>query len=98
MPAAGSSSSKPEPVVVTASISLDGVLLECSEPVQELGALAERPWDILILTIHPKLLGKASAGQLLSHSHRFTLVDHAQVGDRLELTYKRSQLGNRQPE
>ncbi len=92
MPAGDSSSSKPEAaaITITARISLDGVLLDCSEEeVSSLSELAGLPFDRLILTLTPCLVGSETPPKSLSQSHRLRLIDHQEVDGGLRLTYQR---------
>ncbi|MFT4639540.1 MAG: hypothetical protein ACI8T1_002865 [Verrucomicrobiales bacterium] len=90
MSAADSSSLRPKGITVTATASLDGVLLDCSEPVSSFSALMDRPFDTLILTLQPRLVGMKSSEPPLEKSHQLTLTHHEHIEDALTLTYLRT--------
>ena len=84
-----SSSSKPDGVCITATTSLDGVLLSCSENVASLTELMGSSFDTLILTLKPVLEGTNSPPPLLEQSVHFTLRSQEPSQDGLRLTYTR---------
>lgn len=89
MSAAASSSLKPNGSCVTATTTLDGILLACSEDVTSLNDLIALPFDKLILTMQPKLLGSDEPPAPLPQSVHFTLLSHEVTSDFIRLTYER---------
>jgi hypothetical protein len=84
-----SSSSKPNGVCINATSSLDGVLLSCSENVASLTELMATPFDTLVLTLQPTLVGENSPPPSLEQSIHFTLLSQEPSEDGLRLTYQR---------
>ena len=83
------SSSKPNGVIVMATTSLDGVLLSCSENVTSLAELMAAPFDTLVLTLQPSLVGTQSSPPSLDQSVPLTLLSQEETEDGLCLTYQR---------
>ena len=83
------SSSKPNDVIVMATTSLDGVLLSCSENATSLTELMTTPFDTLVLTLQPILVGAESPPPSLDQSVPLTLLSQEETEDGLCLTYQR---------
>jgi hypothetical protein len=50
----------------------------------------DRPFDTLILTLQPRLVGMKSSEPPLEKSHQLTLTHHEHIEDALTLTYLRT--------
>lgn len=82
--------------MVKATISLDGVLLDCSEDVPSLSVLMERPFERLILTLEFRLVGSSRREPPQAHSHPLTLLAHEKIDNGLRLTYERTVSNSKQ--
>lgn len=92
MPAADSSFSRPsssEDTEIAVTLSLDGVVLESSAASRSLSEIAQLPFDRLVVTLVPCLVGAPSDGKPLPASVPLELVEYSSQPPNLRLIYRK---------
>ena len=93
MPAADSSSSRARSERrhdIALTLSLDGVVLDSSCEARSLSAIAEKPFDRLVVTLVPRLVGAIADGQTLPCSLPLELVEAESQPPNMCLIYRRA--------